>query len=59
VILDLGANRIRFIPDMQTNVALEDLWLNDNQITSFEDLQYLVHNKKLQTLYLERNPVST
>ncbi|KDO16430.1 hypothetical protein SPRG_18044 [Saprolegnia parasitica CBS 223.65] len=59
-ILDVGANRIKTIPQsMGANVALEDLWLNDNEISSFDDIQHLAANTKLETLYLERNPLAS
>jgi protein phosphatase 1 regulatory subunit 7 len=37
---------------------LEDLWLNDNQIESLEDLAEAVagSREKLATIYLENNP---
>lgn len=37
---------------------LEDLWLNDNQISSLEGIETLLQGCKdcLSTIYLERNP---
>lgn len=57
-ILDVGANEIIKIPsNIARLVNLEDLWLNDNKIERFDDVENL-EPLKLTTLYLERNPVS-
>ncbi|OQS05579.1 phosphatase 1 regulatory subunit [Thraustotheca clavata] len=58
-ILDVSNNRIKTIPSMTTNPLLEDLWLNDNLIDNFDQLQMLKTNTKLETLYLERNPIAS
>lgn len=56
-ILDVGANEIIKIPsNIARLVNLEDLWLNDNKIERFDDVENL-EPLKLTTLYLERNPV--
>lgn len=57
--LDVGANRIAAIPTtLRTLAALEDLWLNDNQVERFDDAEHLVPLAGLRTLYLERNPLA-
>lgn len=57
-ILDVGANEIIKIPsNIARLVNLEDLWLNDNKIERFDDVENW-EPLKLTTLYLERNPVS-
>ncbi|KAK8543205.1 hypothetical protein V6N13_136264 [Hibiscus sabdariffa] len=50
-ILELGSNRLR-------DWRLEDLWLNDNQIESLENIAEAVSGsrEKLTTIYLENNP---
>ena len=57
--MDLAGNRITSIP---TNLAplsqLEDLWLNDNQIAQYADVENLAPLAALRTLYLERNPLA-
>jgi protein phosphatase 1 regulatory subunit 7 len=60
--MDLGANRISAIPStLRSLTELEDLWLNDNGIASFEDVEKLVPLAAcaLRTLYLERNPLAS
>lgn len=60
--MDLGANRIVEIPPpLHALTELEDLWLNDNRIASFADVENLVPMAAaaLRTLYLERNPIAT
>lgn len=58
--MDLGANRIASIPTkLLALTALEDLWLNDNQIAHLSDVERLVPLRaSLRTLYLERNPLA-
>lgn len=61
-VMDLGANRISAIPStLRSLTELEDLWLNDNGIASFEDVEKLVPLAAcaLRTLYLERNPLAS
>lgn len=60
-VIDLGANRIDAIPSsLQSLSRLEDLWLNDNKITTFQDAQQLIPlGASLRTLYLERNPLAS
>ena len=55
---DGGANQITNIQHLQGLRNLEDLWLNDNNISNLEDLKELLPLTKLQTLYLEHNPVA-
>lgn len=35
------------------------LQLNDNQIADWSSIEYLQQNKKLATIYLERNPLAS
>lgn len=39
-------------------VSLTDLWLNHNQISSYEDLSEVASLPVLSTLYLEGNPLA-
>jgi protein phosphatase 1 regulatory subunit 7 len=45
--------------DLQQLTMLEDLWVNDNKLESFEDVDKLVPLANLRTLYLERNPLAS
>lgn len=58
--MDIGANRIGSIPaEIQELGEIEDLWLNDNKIENFSDVEKLLPlSGTLQTLYLERNPLA-
>jgi len=58
--LDLIHNKLtstKGIP-VESLPKLEDLWLSENQINSFEDLSHLGKLSNLQTIYLEHNPVA-
>lgn len=54
-ILDIAANEIEKIENVDTLNKLEELWLNDNKINTFEGLEKV--SKNLETIYLERNPI--
>lgn len=55
--LDLASNRIKRIKNVSHLVNLEEFWFNDNQLDSWEDLDQFKNCTKLQTVYLERNPI--
>jgi Leucine-rich repeat (LRR) protein len=58
-VVDLGANCINAIPQqIEKLCGLEDLWLNDNKIQAFDQVNHLIALKELRTLYLERNPLA-
>jgi protein phosphatase 1 regulatory subunit 7 len=57
--VDLAGNRIANIPSSLAPLTqLEDLWLNDNQVAHYADVEHLVPLAGLRTLYLERNPLA-
>ncbi|RLN60537.1 hypothetical protein BBP00_00005928 [Phytophthora kernoviae] len=57
--VDLGANRITTIPTgLAALTLLEDLWINDNQVSHYADVENLIPLAGLRTLYLERNPLA-
>ncbi|XP_042456698.1 protein phosphatase 1 regulatory inhibitor subunit PPP1R7 homolog isoform X3 [Zingiber officinale] len=60
-ILDISSNKLTAIGDIEKLTRLEDLWLNDNQIASLEDIDLAVSGsrEKLTTIYLERNPCAS
>lgn len=57
-VLDLAKNIISKIPNLKLTPALEDLWMNDNEVANPDELDKLKDApKSLGVLYLERNPV--
>ncbi|ETO18104.1 protein phosphatase regulatory subunit, partial [Reticulomyxa filosa] len=57
-VLDMAGNQITKIENLQRCTRLQELWLNDNRIDSFDGLQCIVDSRcPLQTIYLERNPI--
>jgi len=57
-ILDLTANQITKIENLEECVELEELWVGSNFVESLDDLDCL-KSTKLETIYLERNPVES
>lgn len=55
----MAGNQIKRLSNIEHLSKLEDLWLNDNQVDDWHNLQILENLPALQTLYLERNPVAT
>lgn len=56
--LDIAKNRIQTIENVNVLPELEEFWANDNEISSWKCLDQLKENKKLETVYLERNPLA-
>lgn len=56
--LDLAKNRITRIENIAHLEEIADLWLNHNNVEKWVDVDELKHNKKLDTIYLEGNPIS-
>lgn len=56
--LDLAKNRIKAIENTSHMKELQDFWLNDNEITNWKCIDELRENPKLETVYLERNPIA-
>lgn len=56
--LDLAKNQITKIENVNHLTEMEDLWLNDNKLTDWNCITNLTNNKKLTTVYLERNPIA-
>eukprot|EP00920_Eleutheroschizon_duboscqi_P042971 GHVT01102331.1.p1 GENE.GHVT01102331.1~~GHVT01102331.1.p1 ORF type:complete len:256 (-),score=18.06 GHVT01102331.1:578-1345(-) len=55
--LDLAVNVIKNIDAVRRLKNVEELWLHDNEVQGRDDIQCLAGLDKLQTLYLERNPI--
>lgn len=61
-VLDIAMNQLKEIENLtsadQDNDVLTDLWLNQNHISSWTSIQYLMKLKALDTIYLHSNPVA-
>lgn len=57
-VLDLAANKISRLQRLETLANIEELWMNSNQLSNFAELDTLKSCTKLQTLYLEHNPLA-
>uniref|UniRef100_H3AL25 Protein phosphatase 1 regulatory subunit 7 n=1 Tax=Latimeria chalumnae TaxID=7897 RepID=H3AL25_LATCH len=55
--LDIAANKVKKIENISHLTELEEFWMNDNLIENWSDLDELKNAKKLETVYLERNPL--
>lgn len=55
--LDLAKNAITLVRPFPKLKNLEELWMNDNQITDLTEVQNLASYPALRTIYLERNPM--
>ena len=51
-------NRVEKVENLEMNEELTDLWLNSNQIDSWDSVKYLSQLKSLDTIYLHTNPVA-
>jgi len=57
-ILDLAVNELDEISNLDSQFdSLEELWVNNNQLTKWEEVEYLGKMKKLDNLYIACNPV--
>lgn len=57
--LDLAKNRIKKIENVSHLKDMTEFWINDNQVGDWKCLDNLKHNEKLETVYLERNPIAS
>jgi protein phosphatase 1 regulatory subunit 7 len=57
-ILDLAYNRISVLENLESNTLLVDLWLNNNNIKNFVELEHLKQLPLLECVYLWKNPVA-
>eukprot|EP00382_Lankesteria_abbotti_P005370 CAMPEP_0113850420 /NCGR_PEP_ID=MMETSP0372-20130328/3862_1 /TAXON_ID=340204 /ORGANISM="Lankesteria abbotti" /LENGTH=167 /DNA_ID=CAMNT_0000820691 /DNA_START=446 /DNA_END=949 /DNA_ORIENTATION=- /assembly_acc=CAM_ASM_000359 len=57
--LDLAGNQITSLSIFADLTLLEELWLNDNKIEDEHELEHLKSLTKLETVYLERNPLKS
>ena len=58
-VLDVSNNKIPRIECLDTLINLEDLWLNDNLLDSWEGIYESLEGPRqtLSTIYLENNPI--
>lgn len=59
-VLDVSNNRLTAVENLGPLTALEDLWLNDNQIPSLDGLEASLASQRdtLTTVYLHGNPAA-
>lgn len=57
-ILDLAKNKVSKIENISHLEELTDLWMNHNNVEKWQDVDEIKHNKKLDTIYLEANPIA-
>uniref|UniRef100_A0A6U6X0Z3 Protein phosphatase 1 regulatory subunit 7 n=1 Tax=Zooxanthella nutricula TaxID=1333877 RepID=A0A6U6X0Z3_9DINO len=55
--LDLAKNAITLVRPMPQLTKLQDLWMNDNQVSDLAEARHLASFPALRTVYLERNPM--
>jgi cilla- and flagella-associated protein len=55
--LDLSDNLIKNLENLDNQLHLEELWLTNNKVEMFSELDYLKKLPSLKTIYLERCPV--
>uniref|UniRef100_A0A0G4I1N7 Protein phosphatase 1 regulatory subunit 7 n=1 Tax=Chromera velia CCMP2878 TaxID=1169474 RepID=A0A0G4I1N7_9ALVE len=55
--LDLAGNVLTRLGEITKVESLEELWMNDNQISTAGGLEGLEKFQKMKTIYLERNPM--
>ena len=56
-ILSLSSNRISTLSPLSTCLNMREIYLRNNNITSFEELNHLRHLFNLKVLWLEGNPI--
>jgi len=54
----LSYNKITSLKGLENLKNLKELWMNANKVEAFDDLNVLVHNPKLNTVYFGGNPVA-
>lgn len=56
--LDFSNNQVSKLEHLSTLTNLEELWASNNQLSSFEEVERELKEKKnLQTVYFEGNPL--
>lgn len=55
--MDLAKNAITKVPQLPQLTKLEEIWMNDNQVTDLDEVRHLATIPSLKTIYLERNPM--
>jgi len=59
-VLDISNNLISHLTNLKPLTNLEEVWASSNQISSFEEVEKeLADKKELSTVYLEGNPLQT
>jgi len=55
--VDLAKNAITKVPQLPQLTKLQEIWMNDNQISDLAEVRHLATIPALKTVYLERNPM--
>lgn len=55
--LDLAKNAISLVRPFPQLTHLEELWMNDNQVSDLAEVRNLAQFPAIKTVYLERNPM--
>jgi len=55
--VDLAKNAITKVPQLPQLTKLQEIWMNDNQISDLAEVRHLATIPALTTVYLERNPM--
>ena len=55
----MAGNRIKRLSNIEHLNALEEFWLNDNQVDDWRNVEIIEKLPGLRTIYLERNPVAS
>ena len=58
-IVDLSRNRLTTCQPFAHLSTLEELWVSGNEIASFTDIELLRQTTRLETIYLEYNPLQS
>ncbi|VDO29094.1 unnamed protein product [Heligmosomoides polygyrus] len=58
-VVDVSNNSLASLNGVSELKELSDFWANDNQISSWAEIEKLRGLEKLDTVYLERNPIYT
>ncbi len=54
----MAYNKLTNISGLDSNINLTELWLNLNQISDPDNIAYLSHFQRLETIYLADNPLA-
>lgn len=56
-LVDVADNQLESLEPLAKLENLTDIWANDNKISSWPEVDKLSNLPRLETIYLERNPI--